>query len=106
DAVKQYNLHLKLLQQKAKSNAAAIEDVKKKISECENGKKFSSQPERVFIDNLGPGINTSYPEYGPSISTDESTIIFTARRPNSIGGKRDEADNGFFEDVYSSVKLN
>jgi outer membrane protein OmpA-like peptidoglycan-associated protein len=89
---------------RAKTNAAAIEEVKKKIGECEYGKKYSANPERVFVDNLGPNINTSFPEYGPSISTDEENIIFTARRPNSIGGKRDEADNGFYEDVYSSVK--
>jgi outer membrane protein OmpA-like peptidoglycan-associated protein len=101
-----YRLHEKLLAQKAKSNAAAIEDVKKKIQECENGKKMSVNPERVFVDNLGSNVNTAYPEYGPSITTDEETVYFTARRPNSIGGKRDETDGGYFEDVYASVKQN
>ena len=106
EAMRYYNDYLNFLKLRSKSNAAAIEDVKKKISECENGKLFSAKPERVFVDNLGSGINTQYPEYGPSISTDESTIIFTARRPNSTGGKRDPTDNGFYEDIYSSVKSN
>lgn len=106
DAIKYYNEYLTFLKQRAKSNAAPIEDVKKKIQECENGKIFSAKPERVFVDNLGPNINTQYPEYGPSISTDESTIIFTARRPNSTGGKRDPTDNGFYEDIYVSQKEN
>lgn len=104
DAIKYYTEYLNFLKQKAKSNAAPIEDVKKKIQECENGKLFMAKPERVFVDNLGPNINTQYPEYGPSISTDESTIIFTARRPNSTGGKRDPTDNGFYEDIYMSQK--
>ncbi len=104
DAIKQYELYHNFLKLRAKSNAAAIEDVMKKIQECENGKRFSAKPERVFVDNLGSAINTQYPEYGPSISTDEANIIFTARRPNSTGGKRDPTDNGYYEDVYFSQK--
>jgi outer membrane protein OmpA-like peptidoglycan-associated protein/tetratricopeptide (TPR) repeat protein len=104
EAITYYEEYHSFLKQRAKTNAAPIEDVKKKIYECQNGKTFNAKPERVFVDNLGPNINTQYPEYGPSISTDESTIIFTARRPNSTGGKRDPTDNGFHEDVYVSQK--
>ena len=104
NALKNYNYFLSTLLQKAKANAGNIEDIKRKIAECEIGKKLSANPERVFVDNLGPNINTPYPEYGPSISTDETTIFFTGRRSNSIGGKRDLSDNGFYEDVYTSEK--
>jgi outer membrane protein OmpA-like peptidoglycan-associated protein len=106
EAIKSYQRFEAVLMQKGRANAAAIEDVRKKIRECDAGKKLSAKPERVFVDNLGPNINTSFPEYGPSITTDEETILFTARRPNSIGGKRDEADNGFYEDVYTATKVN
>lgn len=105
DAIKSYNTHLVWLQKKAKSNAAAIDDVNKKIAECKSGKLLSEDAQRVFVDNLGTSINSAFPEYGPSITTDEETIIFTSRRPNSTGGKRDLNDKGYFEDVYSSVKL-
>lgn len=105
EAVQFYEFYLKILQLKVKSNAAGIEDVQKKISECHVGKTLSANPERVFVDNLGPNVNSAFPEYGPAITADEETIFFTARRPNSIGGKRDLADNGYFEDVYSSVKV-
>lgn len=104
DALKHYNAFLTTLLPRAKSNAGNIEDIKKKIGECETGKKLSATPERVFVDNLGTNINTPFPEYGPSISTDETTIFFTGRKPNSVGGKRDANDNGFYEDVYSSEK--
>ena len=106
EAIKFYTNYLSFLKIKSKSNVHYIDDVKKKIAECESGKIMSSIPERVFVDNLGPNINTQYPEYGPSISTDEENIIFTARRPNSTGGRRDQNDNGFYEDVYNSMKLN
>jgi outer membrane protein OmpA-like peptidoglycan-associated protein len=105
DALKYYNYFLKVLMVKARNNAGNIEDIRTKIAECELGKKLSANPERVFVDNLGANINTSFPEYGPSISTDETTIFFTARRSNSVGGKRDVSDNGFFEDVYTSEKV-
>ncbi|WP_317899132.1 OmpA family protein [Aurantibacillus circumpalustris] len=104
DALKHYNDFLNFLMIKAKANAGNIEDIKRKMAECEVGKKLSANPERVFVDNLGPSINTPYAEYGPSISTDETTIFFTARRSNSTGGKRDPNDNGYFEDVYFSEK--
>jgi outer membrane protein OmpA-like peptidoglycan-associated protein/Tol biopolymer transport system component len=105
DAEKYYNEYLITLQAKAKVNAAAIEEVKKRLDECSVGKKLSANPEKVFVDNLGPAINTAYPEYGPAITTDEETIYFTSRRSNSVGGKRDQSDNGYFEDVYSSAKV-
>lgn len=104
EATKQYQRYLAFVQLKAKSNFAAVEDVNKKIAECAVGKQFSATPERVFVDNLGPNINSAFPEYGPSITTDEETIFFTARRQNSIGGKKTEYDNGYYEDVYSSYK--
>jgi outer membrane protein OmpA-like peptidoglycan-associated protein len=106
DAIELYTGFLPTLLPKARLNAGNIEDIKKKIQECENGKRLSANPERVFVDNLGPSINTAFPEYGASISTDESTIFFTSRRPNSVGGKRDLNDNLFFEDVYFSEKKN
>jgi outer membrane protein OmpA-like peptidoglycan-associated protein len=105
DAIKYYTIYLGKLNQKPKGNAERIEDVTKKINECNNGKKLMANPERVFVDNLGPSINTQYPEYSPAITTDEETVIFTARRDNSTGGQKDE-DGGYNEDLYISTKLN
>lgn len=104
DAVAHYEAHRKTLNPRIKADLVAMEDIAKKIEECLTGKKLSAFPERVFVDNLGPGINTAYPEYGPTISTDESTIFFTSRRSNSMGGKRDQSDNAYFEDLYTSTK--
>ena len=34
----------------------------KKISDCRFAKKLMANPERVWIDNLGPQVNSKYPE--------------------------------------------
>ena len=106
DAITTYRRYLGYVQSKNKGNFPAIEDINKKTGECQVGKDLSAKPERVLVDNLGAGINTPFPEYGPSISTDEETIFFTARKANSVGGKKNKYDNGYYEDVYTSVKIN
>jgi len=74
--------------------------VTKKLGECTVGKKLMTTPERVWIDNLGPKINTSDPEYSAFIRTDESLIIYTSRREDSYGDDRDPSDQKYFEDIY------
>lgn len=106
DAIKYYTKHLNFLNEDAKANVAAIEDVTKKINECKIGKTETSNPQRVFVDNLGSNINSSYPEYSAFISADESMMVLTARRENSTGGKIDQGDSWPFEDLYQSTKVN
>lgn len=106
DAIKYYQIQLSLLNKDAKENAIAIEDVTKKINECKVGKIEMANPQRVFVDNLGSTINSSYPEYSAFISADESMMVLTARRENSTGGKIDQGDNWPFEDLYQSFKIN
>jgi outer membrane protein OmpA-like peptidoglycan-associated protein/Tol biopolymer transport system component len=105
EAIRYYNIYLGRLNAKPKGLSVDIEDVQKKIMECTNGKKYAAKPERVFVDNLGPAINSQYPEYSPAITADEETMILTARRDNSTGGKKD-ADAGYYEDLYISTKTN
>ncbi len=79
--------------------------INKHIQECNNGIELEKKKARVWIDNLGDDINTKYYEYAPVIAADESTIMFTSRRPDSEGGKVDEEDQlkRHFEDVYFSA---
>ena len=105
EALKHYALHSQVMHQKPKVNLAIIDDIKKKMEECRSGKRLCETPERVFVENLGPNINTEFAEYGASITADESSIFFTSRRPGSVGGKKDESDNQFFEDVYFSNRI-
>jgi tetratricopeptide (TPR) repeat protein len=76
----------------------------KSINECYVGKELSQKPIRVFIDNLGKEVNSQYTDYGPVISADESVLLFTSRRPNTVGGRIDPGLNEYFEDIYISYK--
>ncbi len=78
----------------------------KEIYECKNGKEFQKTPIRVFVDNLGEGVNTSAPEYCPVITTDESLVYYTSRRSDTYGETKDAADGEFNEDIYVSTKQN
>lgn len=81
---------------------ATIRTIEKYINECKTAKTLAPNPVRVFIDNI-TDLNTSYPEYGPVISADESIIMFTSGRDDTVGGGRDE--DGFYEDIYMAAQI-
>jgi len=103
-AKQEYNAYLQTAN--PGKDADRMADSKKKIEECNNGEVLVQNPVRVFIDNLGPNINTQYPEYSPIISADESEIIFTSKRPNTTGGKIDPDGGQYMEDLYISYFKN
>jgi outer membrane protein OmpA-like peptidoglycan-associated protein/tetratricopeptide (TPR) repeat protein len=82
------------------------EEVNKHIEECTIGKEMVKHPVRVFIDNVGSEINSQYSDYGPVISADESTMLFTSRRPSTTGGEIDPEINEYYEDIYVSTRKN
>ena len=86
------------------SDPYIVQEIMMRLEQCANGKKLVANPIRVFVDNMGDNINTKYNEYGAVISADESVLVFTARRPNSTGGKIDPQLNENFEDIYISYK--
>lgn len=99
-AIQEYQYYLN----NSKMKAEESKDVQKKIQECNNGKILSQNPVRVWVDNLGPEVNTSFNEYSPIITADESVLMFTSRRPGGVGNKMDEVKNEYFEDVWVSYK--
>ena len=82
----------------------SILELEMRINQAYSAKELVKTPIRVFIDNLGDQINSKYNDYGAVISADESVIVFTARRPNSTGGKIDPGLNENFEDIYIAYK--
>ncbi len=82
------------------------DDIKKKTEECNTGRELVKHPVKVFIDNIGGIVNSSYADYTPVISADESTMFFTSRRDNTTGGGKDENDFEYFEDIYITYKEN
>ena len=99
----EYNTYLQSL---TPEQTEAIADVRRTITECDNGKALSQSPVRVFIDNLGMSVNTKYPEYRPLISADESELVYTSRMPATSKAKVDEKDGETYEDVFVSYNKN
>lgn len=80
-----------------------LEQVGRKIQECDNGKLFVSKEKKTEITNLGEAVNGAFQEYAPTLSQDGQTMIFTSRREGSTGGLKDQ-DNAFFEDIWITKK--
>ena len=103
-AIKEYNEILVDLQKDSKKHSYWIEDCNKKIAECNNGKKYVADPQRVFIDNIGGNVNSTYDDFGALITADEGMMIFTSRRNTGVGGKVEEETGNYFEDTYMAFR--
>lgn len=77
--------------------------VDKRVNECNTGKQLCEHDTvRAFIDNL-EGVNSEFPEYAGFINADGSQMIFTSKRPTSVGGKPNKF-NEFNEDIFISTR--
>lgn len=103
DAKRYYTRYKESLQ--GKDIQEQVNKANKGIEECNNGIELIKKPIRVFIDNLGPNVNTKDPEFGPVITADEDGMYFTSRRSNTTGGMAD-ADGVYMEDIYVAYNFN
>lgn len=103
-AIKEFQLFQQTL--KGEELALLMGDVNVHISQCLTGKEMVKNPIRVFIDNVGPDVNSQFPDYGPVINADESVMLFTSRRTGSTGEKIDPEINEYYEDIYMSTRVN
>jgi len=106
-AIEKYNEYLNKRKEKKQTDAHISEtDVEMLKRQCERGIKYIAKPvPNITITNLGPNVNSTYAEYGPLISRDESVLIFTSTRKddneilNPFSGE-------YYEDIYVSKKEN
>ena len=103
-AIDEFRTFQKTLNPALPESAAFMDEAYKHIGECGIGKELVKNPVRVFIDNVGDGVNSQYSDYGAVITADESVMLFTSRRPTTTGGKIDPGINEYFEDIYMSTK--
>ena len=106
DAINTFNKFLSLNPTSDEKSQA-----EKLIQNSEYGKKVTQEVLPANIRNLGSPVNTSYQEYSPIISADESVLIFTYRGPKSTGGlmhsksKKDDSIDTYYEDILMSKKI-
>ncbi|MBI4944947.1 MAG: PD40 domain-containing protein [Bacteroidetes bacterium] len=103
---KAISTYIAYLSEADKNIKETADDVEKKIAECRNGVVLVKNPVLVFIDNVGTEINSSFPDYAPVISADESVMMFTSRRDNTSGGGISPMDQMYWEDIYISTRVN
>lgn len=87
------------------SDKEKTSDIDKKLMECKNGMEMIKRPVKVTIENIGSSVNSSFPDYAPVTSADESAMMFTSRRDNTTGGGIDEFDRLYYEDIYISANV-
>lgn len=103
EAIRFYEIHRDFLRNKG--DALERETIIRYIEECNNGKILMEKPQRVWIDNLGPNINSPYHDYALVINADETRLMFTSRRDNTTGEAIDPDINDYYEDVYISQRF-
>lgn len=97
-AISSYNQFLDSLNQ---YDSTLIYETRDLIGKSEYAKKATLDSIKIDLENLGPGVNTRYPEYSSVIGPDEKTLFFTSRRPENTGEFLDEHDMPY-EDIYVS----
>ena len=74
-------------------DVATYNQVRLQIQYAENAMELIKTPVGVKATNLGPQINSKYPDYCPVVSADGRVLIFTSRR---AGGKLISQHNSCF----------
>ncbi len=72
----------------------------KHIEECFIGADLVGAPLNYNITNVGPNINSEWPDYGPSVNQDETLIVFTSRRPDGNLNQDVFEDNFPYEEIF------
>jgi outer membrane protein OmpA-like peptidoglycan-associated protein len=83
-----------------------INEVNRKIFECRNAVIYKANPVMVTIVDLDDKINSEYPDYAPTISEDESIMVYTTRRPGENMNERVAIDHEYYEEIFYSEKIN
>ncbi len=83
----------------SKNDRKALDKADRALSACQNATIFMSVPRNFNVRSMGTSINSSFTEYNPVVSADESVMAFTALRPNT--GKTRTGDK-FIESIFIS----
>ena len=87
------------------SKFANLEEVERKLYECEQGKIMLEFPEEVEIINIGGEINSRDDDYAPVVNAAEDILIFTSRRKTGNLNTDVSGDNFPYEDIFISTRV-
>lgn len=89
----------------SKKKSERIPDAQLRIQQIQTARRLMKEPVKVYLKNVGSGVNSQYPEYSSVISLDGTALFFTSRRPwanNETESMRDPEINQYPEDIYVS----
>lgn len=96
----------KLALENFRPKSEGYEAIEKRLQQCRYGAKSMASKnqdwDKIFIENTGPQINSEYAEHSPLISANDSILLYTARRPESLGALPEQ--HFYDEDLYISFK--
>lgn len=75
------------------------------VAGCEAAKELMKNPLSVDIVDLGPNINSKYPDYYPFLTKNGKKLVFTSRREENFGAKV-EFDGFYSSDIWISEQVN
>lgn len=102
--VKAKEFYTKFIQESA-GKSELIPKAQLRLLQCDVATFQLANPKNAIVKNLGPVINTVYPEYSPVISLDGTSLYLTSRRQwddQSTDDFRDPQLNQYPEDIYVS----
>jgi hypothetical protein len=76
--------------------------IRRQLKYVANAKDLMSKPVNVTFYNLGPNINSDEPDYYPFVNANETFLVFTSRRKDNVGGRKQETDGYRNSDIYFS----
>jgi len=76
----------------------------RRIESAERAKVMMANPVKAIVYNLGESVNSSFDDYGPLITADETMMAFTSRREGTTGDKKDPYGE-YLEDIYVAFKI-
>jgi len=109
EAITHFNTYSATL---SKKNDTRKQEVAQLIQHSKNAKLLFNSPKDIFVNNLGPVINSQYSEHSPVISSDDKVLIYTTRaNPADIPGLADKfrnktaADGEYFEGIVEAKRI-
>ena len=107
-AINYYNLYRQKVIESTKRGGedyTELEEVERRIYECQNGLEYVNTPRDYVIENLGPSVNSEWDDYAPSVTADESLMVFTTRRQDGNTNENVFDDMLYYEDVFYTERV-
>jgi len=92
-AIVAYEKYIAIMAENKSTDEQLLKETNRKIEMCKTGIRLVASPLKIKIETLGNAVNSSYADYGPTMSADQSSLFFTSRRPQTKDTLKDAEGN-------------